>query len=98
MDYLVSEGYPLAAQKFASEANFKPKPDVDSIQERVEIREAIDTGDIQTAIEKINDLNPQVRCLTPRPRTRYNCYDYICSCTTHNHQLMRNNTQLQSSK
>lgn len=60
MDYLISEGYPSAAQKFAHEANIEPMLDVDSIQERVEIREAIDSGDIQTAIEKINELNPQV--------------------------------------
>lgn len=59
MDYLTSEGYPLAAQRFALEANMHPLPDVDSIQERVDIREAIDSGNIHTAIEKINELNPQ---------------------------------------
>ncbi|KAL8723553.1 MAG: hypothetical protein Q9225_000188 [Loekoesia sp. 1 TL-2023] len=58
MDYLISEGYPSAAQKFASEANIQPTSGVDSIQERVEIREAIYAGDIQTAIERINELNP----------------------------------------
>ena len=60
MEYLISEGYPEAAQRFALEANIQPEPDVDSIQERVEIREAIASGDIQSAIEKINELNPQV--------------------------------------
>jgi len=60
MDYLINEGYPSAAKKFALEANIQPKADVDSIQERVEIRNAIHGGDIQTAIEKINELNPQV--------------------------------------
>ncbi|KAL8706020.1 MAG: hypothetical protein Q9201_000905 [Fulgogasparrea decipioides] len=58
MDYLISEGYPSAAQRFASEANIQPTSAVDSIQERVEIREAIYAGDIQTAIERINELNP----------------------------------------
>ena len=61
MDYLVSEGYPSAAQNFAQEANIQPRVDAESIQERVEIRNAIHGGDIQTAIEKINELNPQVR-------------------------------------
>ena len=42
MDYLVTQGYPSAAQKFAVEANIQPKADVVSIQERVEIRDAID--------------------------------------------------------
>ena len=82
MDYLISEGYPSAAQKFAHEANIAPMLDVESIQERVEIREAIDAGDIQTAITKINELNPRVSpnlCL--RQGLRYErspyCYDYI---------------------
>ena len=61
MDYLVNEGYPSAAQNFALEANIQPRADIESIQERVEIRNAIYGGDIQTAIEKINELNPQVR-------------------------------------
>ena len=60
MDYLISEGYPSAAQKFALEANIQPRVDVESIRERVEIRNAIYGGDIQSAIEKINELNPQV--------------------------------------
>lgn len=60
MDYLVSEGYPSAAQRFASEANVQPTSGVNSIEERVEIREAIHSGEIQTAIEKINELNPMV--------------------------------------
>jgi LisH len=61
MDYLVTEGYPSAAQKFATEANIQPKADLESIKERVEIRDLIHRGDLQTAIEKINELNPQVR-------------------------------------
>ena len=61
MDFLVSEGYPSAAQSFAQEANIQPRVDPESIQERVEIRNAIYAGDVQTAIEKINELNPQVR-------------------------------------
>lgn len=81
MEYLISEGYPEAAQRFALEANIAPELDVDSIQERVEIREAIASGDIQSAIEKINELNPQVSpgssclpvcCASPRIKR---CYD-----------------------
>lgn len=60
MDYLVSEGYPSAAQNFAMEANIQPKAEVESIQERVEIRNLIYAGNIQTSIEMINDMNPQV--------------------------------------
>ncbi|MCJ1385327.1 hypothetical protein MMC17_008449 [Xylographa soralifera] len=60
MDYLVSEGYPSAAQNFALEANVQPRVDIESIEERVVIRNAIYGGDIQTAIERINELNPQI--------------------------------------
>lgn len=61
MDYLIKEGYPDSARKFAIEANIKQRPDDESIRMRVEIRNAIQAGDIQSAIDKINDLNPEVR-------------------------------------
>ena len=60
MDYLISEGYPRAAEKFAKEANMQLPVEEESIESRVEIRRAIHTGDIDSAINKINDLNPQV--------------------------------------
>ncbi|KAF1839461.1 hypothetical protein BDW02DRAFT_575545 [Decorospora gaudefroyi] len=60
MDYLVSEGYPRAAEKFAKEANIRLPLEGESIQSRVEIRRAIHAGDIDSAITKINDLNPQI--------------------------------------
>ncbi|KAF2143767.1 uncharacterized protein K452DRAFT_285810 [Aplosporella prunicola CBS 121167] len=65
MDYLVSEGYPVSARRFATEANIKPAAAEQSIQERVDIRNAIHAGDIETAIHKINDLNPQILDLDP---------------------------------
>jgi len=60
MNYLITEGYPSAAQKFAHEANIEPMPDLEPIQDRVEVRESIHTGDIKTAIEMINELDPEV--------------------------------------
>lgn len=61
MGYLISEGYPEAAKKFATEANIQQSQgDTDYIQDRVEIRNAILAGDIETAIERINDLTPEV--------------------------------------
>lgn len=60
MDYLVSEGYPRAAERFAKEANIQLPFEEEAIQARVEIRRAIHAGDIESAITKINDLNPQV--------------------------------------
>jgi hypothetical protein len=82
MDYLVSEGYPRAAEKFAKEANIQLPLEEESIDSRVEIRRAIHAGDIDTAITKINDLNPQVCHLL------YYCAPLAglnsVSCTTHN--------------
>lgn len=63
MDYLINEGYPSAARKFALEANIPTTEDIESIQERVEIRNAIHRGEIQEAIERINELNHQVRAV-----------------------------------
>lgn len=87
MEYLISEGYPEAAQRFALEANIEPELDVDSIQERVEIREAIASGDIQSAIEKVNELNPQVSASSPLSvcyiLARNVAMIRYCSCTTH---------------
>lgn len=61
MDYLINEGYPAAAKRFAEEANIQPPADAaETIDERVEIRNAILSGKIQDAIEHINDLDPEV--------------------------------------
>lgn len=65
MDYLITEGYPSAAEKFAAEANIQPKSDFSGIQERVQIRESIHRGDLQVAIELINELNPDVSSTIP---------------------------------
>jgi hypothetical protein len=83
MDYLVSEGYPRAAEKFAKEANIQLPLEEESIQSRVEIRQAIHTGDIDTAITKINDLNPQV-CYAHFSLNVSLAGLYPVSCTTHN--------------
>lgn len=74
MNYLVIEGYNSAAVKFAQEANISPQIDLESIQERVEIRNAIHRGDIQSAKERINELNPEVSTIYIS-NTLVLCYD-----------------------
>ncbi|KAL4800000.1 CTLH/CRA C-terminal to lish motif domain-containing protein [Aspergillus venezuelensis] len=84
MDYLVTNGYPAAAQKFALEANIQ-QLDVESIQERVEIRTAIYSGNIKDAIEKINELNPQILDENPSLHfalLRLQLVELIRSCTS----------------
>lgn len=60
MNYLVVEGYKDAAEQFSSESGLAPTVDLQSIQERMDIRHAIQSGDVDTAIDLVNDLNPEV--------------------------------------
>ena len=60
MDYLVSEGYPGAAEKFAQETNMGAAADTESIRERVAVRNAIHAGDINAATELVNEIDPEV--------------------------------------
>ena len=77
MDYLIKEGYPDSAKKFALEANIRQGArDDESMRARVEIKNAIHSGQIQAAIEKINELNPEVR--PSRCYMSPTFYDYIC--------------------
>ncbi|CAI6275263.1 unnamed protein product [Periconia digitata] len=85
MDYLVNEGYPRAAENFAKEANIKLPFEEESIQTRVEIRGAIHAGDIDTAINKINDLNPQILDTDPALHfalLRVQLIELIRNCTS----------------
>ena len=60
MDYLVIEGYKSAAEEFSQEANLTPPVDFESIESRMDIREALQRGDVEEAITRVNDLNPEV--------------------------------------
>jgi len=60
MNYLIIEGYPSAALKFAQEANISPQLDLQSIHERNQICTAINEGNVQSAIEMINDICPEL--------------------------------------
>lgn len=62
MDYLVIEGFKTAAEEFSKEAGLAAPVDLDSIESRMNIREALQRGDVGEAITRVNDLNPEV-CL-----------------------------------
>jgi hypothetical protein len=64
MDYLVVEGYKSAAEELCQEANLTPPVDFSSIESRMDIRDALQRGDIEDAITRVNDLNPEVSCLS----------------------------------
>ncbi|MBN3310614.1 GID8A protein, partial [Amia calva] len=59
MNYLVTEGFKEAAEKFRMESGIEPSIDLDSLDERIKIREMILKGQIQEAIALINSLHPE---------------------------------------
>ncbi|KAG6898072.1 hypothetical protein C0992_006550, partial [Termitomyces sp. T32_za158] len=63
MDYLVIEGYKGAAEEFSQEADIAPPVDFESIESRMNIREAVQRGDIDDAITRVNDLNPEQKLI-----------------------------------
>ena len=62
MDYLVKHGYPQAASDFAREAGLNLNVTIDTIERRKKIKNAIYAGQLQIAIEEINEINPDVSC------------------------------------
>lgn len=59
---MLQQGYVEAAESFSKESNTQPGVDLAAITDRMEIRKAVQSGDIQDAIERVNDLNPEVAC------------------------------------
>ncbi|RUP48516.1 CTLH/CRA C-terminal to lish motif domain-containing protein [Jimgerdemannia flammicorona] len=66
MNYLVIEGYKDAVDKFSQECRLKPNVELASIQDHMKIRNTIQSGDIENAIERINDLNPDILDMNPK--------------------------------
>ncbi|KAJ4002403.1 lish motif-containing protein [Lentinula boryana] len=60
MDYLVIEGYKSAAEEFAQEASVASEVDFESIESRMKVREALQRGDVEDAIVRVNELNPEI--------------------------------------
>lgn len=57
MEYLVREGFREAAQEFQSETGIDPGLDQSVMDSQIKIREAVEEGNVQSAIETINDLD-----------------------------------------
>lgn len=60
MDYLVTEGYREAAEKFEIEAGVSSSECLKGIEGRIKVRDAILKGCISDAISLINDLHPEL--------------------------------------
>lgn len=60
MDYLVTEGFKEAAEKFKMESGTQPCVPLENLDERIKIRAAVQRGDIEEAIALTNKLNPEI--------------------------------------
>jgi len=60
MNYLVTEGFKEAAEKFQLESGINPLIDLDNLDHRIKIRDAIQNGKIQEAISMVNRLYPEL--------------------------------------
>ncbi|KAK4533412.1 hypothetical protein CCYA_CCYA17G4294 [Cyanidiococcus yangmingshanensis] len=65
MNYLVVEGYADAASAFASESGTEPGVDLSATQQRLEARALVQKGAISEAIERVNDMNPEILDANP---------------------------------
>ncbi|XP_059160654.1 glucose-induced degradation protein 8-B homolog [Physella acuta] len=60
MNYLVTEGFKEAAEKFSAESGVTPTVNLDSLDDRIRIRQAILEGRVMEAIAIINSLYPEL--------------------------------------
>lgn len=70
MNYLVIEGFKEAAQEFVQEAGLDEVADINqldlgSIDYRLRVRQAIQNGQIETAIQELNNFDPEILDSTP---------------------------------
>lgn len=60
MNYLVTEGFKEAAEKFQQESGVGPAIELSSLDDRIRIRDAIQNGRIQEATNLVNQLHPEL--------------------------------------
>lgn len=66
MNFLVTEGYVEAAEKFRLESGTEPDIDLATITDRMAVKKAVQSGNVEDAIEKVNDLNPEILDTNPQ--------------------------------
>merc|ERR1712142_1134815 len=59
-NYLVTEGFKDAAEKFQEEAGVSAGQDLSMLDNRISIRDSIQSGNIEEAITMVNQLHPQL--------------------------------------
>ncbi|CAH9093588.1 unnamed protein product [Cuscuta epithymum] len=66
MNFLVTEGFVEAAEKFRLESGTEPDIDLATITDRMAVKKAVQCGNVEDAIEKVNDLNPEILDTNPQ--------------------------------
>jgi hypothetical protein len=56
----IIEGFKEAAEKFRQESGIEPCVELDSLDHRIRVRDAIQSGDIQAAVSLVNQLHPEL--------------------------------------
>ena len=69
-EYLLIEGFSEAAVEFARETGLPHDIDHAMIQERMEIREAVEDGRVEEAVRRVNELDPEVSLVFFHPARR----------------------------
>ncbi|XP_050368511.1 protein GID8 homolog isoform X2 [Argentina anserina] len=65
MNFFVTEGYVDAAEKFKKESGTE-HIDLATITDRMAVKTAVQCGNVEDAIEKVNDLNPEILDTNPQ--------------------------------
>ncbi|KAE9607195.1 hypothetical protein Lal_00026483 [Lupinus albus] len=65
MNFFVTEGFVEAAEKFRKESGTE-HIDLATITERMAVKKAVQSGNVEDAIEKVNDLNPEILDTNPQ--------------------------------
>ena len=60
LSILYAEGFKEAAEKFQQESGVSPAVDLDSLDDRIRIRDAIQSGRIEEAKNLVNQLHPEL--------------------------------------
>lgn len=55
-----TEGFKEAAEKFKQESGVEPNVDLNSLDHRIRVRDAIQSGNIQSAVAMVNELHPEL--------------------------------------
>ena len=80
---MAPQGYVEAAHTFELESGTPPGVDLGAITDRMEIRRAVQSGNVEEAIERVNDLNPEARPSRAAPRQPAEPLAVLFYCTVH---------------